>query len=56
MIKFFKGRKKNLLLTILNNRRHSWIGHIFRYYEFVGNILEGAISEIRPLEDLDYNT
>jgi hypothetical protein len=52
----FQRAKEKVLLTILNNRRHSWIGHIIRYYEFVVNILEGAISEIRPLEDLVYNT
>jgi hypothetical protein len=27
----------------LNNRRHSWIGHIIRHNDFVVNILEGAI-------------
>jgi len=36
-----------LLLKMLNNRRHSWIGRIIRrtirYNEFVANILEGAI-------------
>jgi hypothetical protein len=30
-------------LKILTNRRHSWIGHIIVYNEFVVNILEGAI-------------
>jgi hypothetical protein len=27
--------------------RHSWIGHIIRYEEFVVNILEGAISGLK---------
>jgi hypothetical protein len=37
-------KEERLLLKILNNRRHSWIGHIIRHNEFVVNILEGAIS------------
>jgi hypothetical protein len=36
-------KEERLLLKILNNRRHSWIGHIIRHNEFVVNILEGAI-------------
>ena len=44
MMKLFKGRKKKLLLKILKNRSHSSIGRIIRY-EFVVNILEGAMSE-----------
>jgi hypothetical protein len=32
-----------LLLKILKNRRHSWIGHIFRHNEFVVNDLDAAI-------------
>jgi hypothetical protein len=37
-------KEERILLEILNNRRHSWIGHIIRHNEFVVNILEGAIS------------
>jgi hypothetical protein len=45
MMKFFQRAKKGrLLLKILKNRRHSWIGLIIRHNEFVVNILEGAIS------------
>ena len=44
-MKFLKGGKKEkLLLKILKNRRHSWIGHTVRHSEFVVNILEGATS------------
>jgi len=43
--KFFQRvKEERLLLKILKNRRHSWIGHIIRHNEFVVNILEGAIS------------
>jgi len=38
------------------NRRHSQIGYTIRHNEFAVNILEGAISGIRPWEDLDYKT
>ena len=41
---FQRAKKERLLLKMLNNRSHSWIGHIIRYNEFVVNILEGAIS------------
>jgi hypothetical protein len=41
---FQRAKKERSLLKILKNRRHSWIGRIIRYYEFVINILEGAIS------------
>jgi len=37
-------KKERLLLEILNNRSHPWIGHIIRHNEFVVNILEGEIS------------
>ena len=37
-------KEEILLLKILKNRRHTWIGHITRHNEFVINILEGAIS------------
>jgi hypothetical protein len=50
-------KEERLLLKILNNRRHSWIGHIIRHNGFVVNILEEAISgKKRPWEDLDYST
>jgi len=41
---FQRAKEKMLLLRILKNRRHSWIGHTIRHNEFVVNILEGAIS------------
>jgi hypothetical protein len=37
-------KEKRILLQILKNRRHSWMGHVIRHNEFVVNILEGAIS------------
>ena len=40
---FQRAKEERLLLRILKNRRHSWIGHIIRHNEFVVNILEGAI-------------
>jgi len=40
---FRKVKEERLFLKMLNNRRHSWIGHIIRHSEFVVNILEGAI-------------
>jgi hypothetical protein len=36
-------KEERLILKILKNRRHSWIGHIIRHNEFVVNMLEGAI-------------
>jgi hypothetical protein len=41
---FQKAKEERLILKILKNRRHSWIGHIIRHNELVVNILEGAIS------------
>ena len=41
---FQNVKEERLLLKILKNRRHSWIGHAVRHKEFVVNILEGAIS------------
>ena len=41
---FQKVKEERLLLKILKNRRHSWIGHTIRRNEFLVNILEGAIS------------
>ena len=38
------AKEERLLLKILQNRRHSWIGHTIRHNQFVVNILEGAIS------------
>jgi hypothetical protein len=40
---FQRVKEVRLLLKILNNRCHSWIGHIIRHNECVVNILEGAI-------------
>jgi hypothetical protein len=41
---FQRAKEDRLLLKILKNRRHSWIGHIIRHNKFVVNILEAAIS------------
>jgi porphobilinogen deaminase len=41
---FQRAKEERLLLKILENRCHSWIGHTIRHNEFVVNILEGAIS------------
>jgi len=41
---FQRVKEERPLLKILNNRRHSWIGHIIRHNEFVVNIMEGAVS------------
>jgi len=41
---FQRVKEERSLLKILQNRRHSWIGHIIRHNEFAANILEGAIS------------
>jgi len=38
-----RAKEERLLLKILINRRHSWMGHTIRHNEFVVNILEGAI-------------
>ena len=46
----FQKVKKRLLLKNLNNRRHSWIGHIIRHNKFVVYILEGAISGKKVME------
>ena len=54
---FQRAKEERLLLKILKNRRHSWIGHKIKRNEFVVNNLEGAVSgKQRPWEDLDYNT
>jgi len=41
---FQRTKEEILLLKILNNGSHSWIGHTIRRNEFAVNILEGAIS------------
>jgi len=41
---FQRAKEEILLLKILKNKPHSWIGHTIRHNEFVVNILEGAIS------------
>ena len=43
-LSFSKGERRKITIKNLKNRRHSWIGHTIRHKEFVGNILEGAIS------------
>jgi hypothetical protein len=39
---FQRAKEERILLKILKNRRHLWIGHIIRHNEFVVNILVGA--------------
>jgi len=41
---FQRAKEEILLLKILKNRSHSWIGHTIRHNEFVVIIFEGAIS------------
>ena len=41
---FQRAKEERLLLKILKNRRHAWIGDIIRHNEFEVNILEGTIS------------
>jgi hypothetical protein len=41
---FQRVKEERILLKILKNRRHLWIGHIIKHDEFAVNILEGAIS------------
>ena len=41
---FQRVKEERLLLKILQNKCHSYIGHKVRHNEFVVNILEGAIS------------
>jgi len=41
---FQRLKEERLLLKILQNRCHSWIGHIISHNEFIVNILKGAIS------------
>jgi hypothetical protein len=46
---FQMPKEERLFSKILQNRRHSWIGHTVRHNEFVVNILEGAISGKRAM-------
>jgi porphobilinogen deaminase len=52
---FQRAKEERLLLKILKNRCHLWIGHIqvIRHNEFVVNILErvmfGKKAVVRPL-------
>jgi len=41
---FQRAKEESVLLKILKNRCHSWIGYIIRHNKFVVNILEGAVS------------
>ena len=41
---FQRAKEERILLKILKDGRHSWIGHTIRNNGFVVNILEGAIS------------
>jgi len=41
---FQRLKEERLILKILKNKRHPWIGQIIRHNEFLVNILEGAIS------------
>jgi hypothetical protein len=41
---FQRAIEERLILKIKKNSRHSWIGYIIRYNEFVVNILEEAMS------------
>ena len=40
---FRRVKEERLILKILKNSRHSWIGHTVRHNEFVVKILEEAI-------------
>jgi hypothetical protein len=46
---FQRAKEERLLLEILKNRRHSWIGCTVRHNEIVVNILEGAICGKRAV-------
>jgi len=37
---FQRLKEERLLLEILKDRNHSWVGHIIRHNEFVVNILD----------------
>ena len=61
---FQRLKEERLLLKILQNRCHSWIGHIISHNEFIVNILKGAISGrkamarpwLQSLKQVDRNT
>jgi hypothetical protein len=44
-----RAKQERLLLKLLKNERHLWIGSIIRHNEFVVNIIEGAISGKRTV-------
>jgi hypothetical protein len=44
-----RAKEERLLLKILKNRHHPWIGHIISHNKFVVNILEGTISGKRAI-------
>ena len=46
---FQRVKEERLVLKILQNKCHSWIGHIISHNEFVVNILEGAICGKRAI-------
>jgi len=46
---FQRAKEERLLLKILKNRCHSWIGYIIRHNKFVVNILEGAIARKKAI-------
>jgi hypothetical protein len=41
----FPSERRKITFKNLENRCHSWIGHIIRHNEFVVNILDEAISK-----------
>ena len=40
---FQRAKEERLLLKILKNKHHSWIGHRIGHNEFVVDVLDGAI-------------
>jgi hypothetical protein len=44
---FERAKEEKLLLKILKNRSHLWIGHIIRHIKFVVNVTEGAMGRHR---------
>jgi len=40
---FERAKGESLLLKMLKNRSHSWVGHTIRHNDFVVNNLEGTI-------------
>jgi hypothetical protein len=53
---FQRVKEERILLNILKNRRHLWIGHIIRHNEFVLTFWKQQYQEKRPWKDPDYNT